>query len=250
MMKALTVEFYKTRRRKVWLVVAALIGVQLMWSFWGISRMDASDLQQGWMFFLYQFPLLNSIIMPVVAAVVASRLCDVEHKGQTLRLLGTVMPKGRLFDAKFLNGAVYMLAAVGLQILVMLMVGKTKGFEGEAPVTMFVYYLLSTTAVNLTILLLQQVLSLLFVNQMIPFSVGVMGAFLGLFSLFFPQGFQKFILWSYYGVLMTVGMDWDRATRFTNFYWTPVDWPGLLILAVVFCGIYAVGRTLFIRKEL
>lgn len=76
-------EFRKIRRRKVWVIVAALISVQILWSLWEIDRMDAHDLSQGWMYFLYQFPLLNSIMMPVIAAVVASRLCDIEHKGQT-----------------------------------------------------------------------------------------------------------------------------------------------------------------------
>ncbi|HBQ86615.1 MAG TPA: ABC transporter permease, partial [Syntrophomonas sp.] len=112
MIKALSVEFQKIRHRRVWAIVAALILVQMLWSLWGIQRMDAHDLYQGWMYFLYQLPLLNSIMMPVIAAVVASRLCDIEHKGQTFKLLNTVMPAQRLFAAKFVCGALYMLATV------------------------------------------------------------------------------------------------------------------------------------------
>lgn len=250
MRKAIALEFHKIRRRRVWMIVAAMILVQILWSIWGVGRMDTHDLSQGWMFFLYQFPLLNTIMMPVIAAVVASRLCDIEHKGQTLKLLNTVMPAGRLFVAKFLCGALYMLAAVLLQLIVIAAVGYAVGFEGNPPLTMLLYYLLFTTAVNLTILLLQQVLSLLFVNQMVPLTVGLIGGFAGLFSMFFPQNLERLLLWGYYGVLMLVGMNWDRATRITDFYYAPIDWAGFITLAVMFCAIYIIGRALFVRKEM
>jgi len=211
--------------------------------------MDAHDLAQGWLFFLYQFPLLNSIMMPVIAAVVASRICDIEHKGQTIKLLNTLMPPQRLFAAKFLCGATYMLAASILQLVVIIAVGYIIGFKGNPPLDKLLYYLLFTTAVNLTVLLLQQVLSLQFKNQMVPLSVGIIGSFAGLFILYFPPSFARFILWGYYGVLMLVGMDWDRVTRITDFYYIPVNWAGFIILAVIFSAIYIIGRTLFMRKE-
>ncbi|AGL01722.1 ABC transporter permease [Desulfoscipio gibsoniae] len=249
-MKALAMEFQKTRRRKVWLIVAALIFVQILWALWAFRNMDARDLSQGWMYCLYQFPMLNSIMMPVIAAVVASRLCDVEHKGQTLKLLETVMPAGKLFDAKFQCGALYMLVTVVLQVIFIVISGYTKGFEGDAPLDKLFYYLLFTTAVNLTVLLLQQVLSLLFVNQMVPLTVGLIGGFAGLFILFFPQSLERLFLWGYYGVLMFVRMDWDKTTRIIDFYYVPIDWLGFITLAVMFCAIYMIGRTLFVRKEM
>lgn len=250
MRKALALEFHKIRRRRVWMIVAAMIVVQILWSIWGVGRMDAHELSQGWMFFLYQFPLLNSIMMPVIAAVVASRLCDIEHKGQTLKLLNTVMPAGRLFAAKFLCGALYMLATVLLQLVVIIAVGYAVGFMVNPPLDKLFYYLLFTSSVNLTILLLQQVLSLLFVNQMVPLTVGLIGGFAGLFIMFFPQNLERLLLWGYYGVLMFVGMNWDKATRVTDFYYAPVDWAGFITLAVMFCAIYIIGRALFVRKEM
>jgi len=250
MIKALTAEFRKISRRRVWAIVASLIFVQMLWSLRGIQRMDAHDLSQGWLYFLYQLPLLNSIMMPVTSAVVASRLCDIEHKGQTLKLLNTVMPARRLFTAKFLCGALYMLVTVLLQLLVILCAGNAAGFEGSPPYDKLFCYLLFTTAVNLTILLLQQVLSLLFKNQMIPFTVGIIGSFAGLFMMFFPRSLERFILWGYYGVLMFVSMDWDRAARITDFHYEPVDWGGFMALIIMFCLIYITGCTLFVRKEM
>lgn len=250
MKRALVVEFQKIRRRRVWAIVAALIFVQMLWSLWGVQRMDAHDLSQGWMYFLYQLPLLNSIMMPVIAAVVASRLCDIEHKGQTFKLLNTVMSARRLFAAKFICGALYMLATVLLQLIVIVAVGCAAGFEGNPPPDKLLYYLLFTTVINLTILLLQQVLSLLFKNQMIPLTVGIIGSFAGLFIMFFPQSLERFLLWGYYGVLMFVGMNWDRATRITDFYYVPVDWAGFIALIIMFYAIYIIGSALFVREEM
>jgi hypothetical protein len=249
MRTALPVEFRKIRGRKVWLIVAAMIFVQLLWALWSVRGMDAHDLSQGWMFCLYQFPLLNSIMMPVIAAVVASRLCDIEHKGQPFRLLETIMPASRLFDAKFLCGAVYILAAVLVQVAVIIAVGYASGFGGDAPYDKLLYYLLFTVSVSLAILLLQQVLSLLFVNQMIPLAFGLVGGLAGLYLMFFPQALAKLVLWGYYGVLMYVGMDWDRTTRITDFHYVSVDWSGFIALIVMFCVIYIAGRALFVRKE-
>ena len=248
-MKAFAVEFQKIRRRRIWLIIALLVFVQVVWSLWGVSDMDAHDLQQGWRFSLYQFPLLNSIMMPVVAAVVASRLCDVEHKGQSLKSLRTILSAGRIFDSKFLCGAVFMLAATILQVVLICIIGFGKQFTEPIPIRLIGYYLIFTFAINLTIVVFQQVLSLLFKNQMVSLSVGLIGTFIGLFSLFFPQGFQKFLIWGYYGVLMFVRMDWNPETRISNLYWTPVDWSGLIFLAVFFFAIYLVGRLLFIKKE-
>ncbi len=249
MTRALGVEFQKTHRRKMGWVIFALLAAQAAWSLWSLTYMDAEDLKQGWMYILYLFPLLDSLMMPVIIAVVASRLCDVEHKGQTLRLINTLMPAGRLFDAKFLSGSVYLLAAAAFQLFIMLAAGILRGFEGEIPWLMLVVYFLLTSVVNLTLLVLQQSLSLLFSNQMITFTVGLIGAFFGLFSLYFPPGLQNIAPWGYYGVLIFVHMDWDSATRISNYYWSPIDWGGLIMLMVMFVAIYLIGRGLFVRKE-
>ena len=249
MIKAIASEFRKTRRRKVWLIVAALLAIQFVWIFWGMSRMDAHDLEQGWETLLFQFPIFNSIIMPVAAAVIASRLCDIEHKGQTLRQLETLMPAGKFFDAKFLFGSIFIAAITLIQILAMILAGTILGFKGNIPVIKFGYYFLFNTSINLTILLLQQVLSLLFPNQMVSLSVGLLGGLVSIFLLYLPQVFSKFVVWGYYGELILVQMDWNPATRIINYSYIPANWPGFTILLIAFCGIYIIGRRLFIKKE-
>ncbi|AFA46885.1 ABC transporter permease [Acetobacterium woodii] len=249
MSTAIKMEALKTKGRKVWLVVAVMMVVQLLWAAWSISHKNADDLIQGWQFFLYQFPMLNCIIMPVIAAVVASRLCDVEHKGQTFKLLKTIVPANRIFDAKFIWGSLYMFGAALGQLIIMIIMGLVLHFGGPVPWGALGCYLFFTLIVSLTIYVFQQVLSLLFVNQMVPMTLGLVGGFVGLFSMFFPPSFQKFLLWSYYGVLMQVGMNWDATTRVADFYWTAVDWPSLIMIFVFLGLIYGIGRSLFISRE-
>lgn len=249
MSAAIGMEILKTKGRKIWLVVMVMMAVQLLWAGWAISNKDADDLVQGWMFFLYQFPMLNCIIMPVIAAVVASRLSEVEHRGQTFKLLETMMPVRRLYAAKFIWGSIYMLGAALGQLAIIIGMGLVLQFGGSVPWGALAGYLFFTVVVSLTIYAFQQGVSLLVANQMVPMTLGLVGGFIGLFSMFFPQGFQKLVLWSYYGVLMQVGMNWDQATRATDFYWMPIDWIGFILILVYFGLIYGIGQMLFVRRE-
>lgn len=249
-MKALAMEFYKTKRRKVWLIIAALLFVQLLWSAWATDRMNEHVLQQGWMYFLYQTPALNAIILPVIAAVLASRLSDTEHKGQTFKLLNTLMRPGKLFDAKLLCGAFYIGVVSILQVCGLLLIGKLRGVPGEIPTGQYGLHLLFTFCVSITIYLLQMAISLLCRNQMIPLVVGLTGSLCGLFLMFLPSGLrQKVVLWGNYGTLALVRLDWDITTRVADFYFVAADWSAFWVVVLWFLLIYIVGRTLFVHKE-
>ena len=248
-MKAVFLEFYKIRKRKIWVTVAALLLVQCLWGMWSFRNMNAKELSQGYMQCLYHFSVLNTIMMPMIAAITASRVCDLEHKGQTFKLLLTAMPAGALFDAKFICASLHMAAVGAAQTILIIVLGKAAGFTEPFPPGRFFYYMITTTFVTVTILALQQVLSLMFSNQMIPLVVGITGSFGGLFSLFLPAGVQKGVLWSYYGVLTQVKMNWDSGTRIADMQYIPVDWGAYLLLAGVFAAIYLTGRWCFTRKE-
>ncbi len=248
-MKAVFLEFYKIRKRKIWVTDAALLLVQCLWGMWSFRNMNAKELSQGYMQCLYHFSVFNTIMMPMIAAITASRVCDLEHKGQTFKLLLTAMPAGALFDAKFICASLHMAAVGAAQTILIIVLGKAAGFTEPFPPGRIFYYMITTTFVTVTILALQQVLSLMFSNQMIPLVVGITGSFGGLFSLFLPAGVQKGVLWSYYGVLTQVKMNWDSVTRIADMQYIPVDWGAYLLLAGVFAAIYLTGRWCFTRKE-
>lgn len=248
-MSALRMEWLKGRRRRLWLAPLLILAAQLAWGFFNFKNMQPAELSQGWAGILYTFPLLNAMMMPILAAVTASRLIDVEHKGQTFKLLETLQRTETLYDAKFICAALYILLMIVLQITLMLIFGVLRGFAGPIPWDQVALYALSTVLVTLTILLMHFILALLIANQLVGMIVGLVGAFAGLFALFFPAALQKAILWAYYGVLSSTAMDWDRETRIVDYYFVPYAWESFIFLALVFAALYLIGRRAFVKKE-
>ena len=109
-MKLLGLEFYKCRRRKILLVCAAVLAAELVWIVSTFARQDAGDLLQGWMLLLYDLAMVDAIIMPISVATIASRNCELEHKGTTLKLLETMASPGALYGAKLACGALVLAA--------------------------------------------------------------------------------------------------------------------------------------------
>lgn len=212
-MKALGLEFYKCRRRKIFLVGLALLAAQLLWIAVSLRRMDASDLRQGWLWLLYYLTMIDSFMLPMTVAVIASRNCEMEHKGSTLKSLETLTTPG--------------------------------GMPYEA----FGCFTLISWLVSMMLYTLQQGLSLRFANQALPLIIGLAGSFLGLMALFFPMEVQRLLPWSYYGLFALVGMDWDAATLVSTFYWREPQMLDAALFMLWFLVFFVVGRTLFVRKE-
>ena len=84
--------------------------------------------------------------------------------------------------------------------------------------SIFFIYLITTFAVSTVVLSIQQTLSLMSNNQLLPLGIGIGGSFLGLFSLFFPKPVARLVLWGYYANFSVVGMNWDPDTRIIDYY--------------------------------
>ena len=78
---------------------------------------------------------------------------------------------------------------------------------------------------------------------------GIAGSFLGILSMLFPPALVRCVPWGYYGLLALVDMDWDAATRITTFSWRWPEGTDLILLFLWAAVFLAVGRTLFVRKE-
>lgn len=131
MCKALQMEFWKCRRRMVGLVCLAFVAVQLLWVGRTLFDMTPEELSQGWMLIVYDLILIDAIMMPTTAAVLASRNCDLEHKGSTLKLLETLVPAGRLFDAKLCWGAIHIAATLLARTAGFLLLGRLLGLPEQ-----------------------------------------------------------------------------------------------------------------------
>ena len=114
MIKLIKCEYMKTKRKHIFLTTFALLVLMGMWAFYGTSSKDMSDFirQNGYTMFLYQFPLVNAIFFPLLCTVIASRLCDIEHKGGNFKLLCTMEDKGKILDVKLIYGLTIVISGV------------------------------------------------------------------------------------------------------------------------------------------
>lgn len=256
MTRLLHCEFLKTRRRYVFLTALAITAVGLLWGTYGDYGSESGQfmLQNGWMNFLYQIPLLNAIFFPVLSIVVAARLADAEHKGGTLKQLCVLTSKERLYDAKLLYGLGIVLLSVVISWAGLLIFGKCMGFGGELPWNLYLMFLLFTAVPTATVYMIQHALSMIFKNQAVSFFAGIIGTFAGLFSMFLPQFplLRRCIPWGYYGTLQFVGMfGWTKETRYANAYFAvmDIDWLCFFLLLAGAAAAYWIGRKIFCERE-
>lgn len=248
-MSTLRLEFFKCRRRKIFLVGLALIAAQLLWIYTSLVRMDPEDLRQGWMWMLYDLAMVDSFMLPLATAVIASRNCEIEHKGSTLKILETLTTPGKIYNAKLLWGAIVLALILTLRTGLFLGIGYYEAFHGGIPYAAYARFTLMSWLVSLMLYTLQQGLSLRFANQAVPLVIGLAGSFLGMMALFFPSAVQRILPWSYYGLFSQVTMQWDAATQVTTFFWSQPQLLDIVLFVGWFLVFFIVGRTLFVRKE-
>lgn len=248
-MKLLKLEFYKCRRRKIVLVCAAVLTVELIWIGAFFTRQDPEDLKWGWMLLLYNLAMVDAIVLPISVATLASRSCELEHKGSTWKLLETMIKPSSLYTAKLCWGALVLACLLIIRSGLFIAIGIVQGFDGAIPWGRLCLFTLISWAVSIMVYALQQGLSLYFVNQATALICGIAGSFLGILSMLFPPVLIRCVPWGYYGLLALSGMDWDPSTRVTSFHW---QWPQPtdVILLMIWAAVFLIaGRILFVQKE-
>ena len=99
MLSALHAEFQKAHRRHDLAICLVVPVVVFLWTG-RLTSNDPEELANAYSALLYALPVLNAILMPVVMALLASRLWDIEVKGSTTKLLYTLQSRRSLFAAK------------------------------------------------------------------------------------------------------------------------------------------------------
>lgn len=248
-MRELTAEHQKQKRRRIWLVPLGFLVILYLWISVSRNSFDADDLAMGYSFLLYQLPLLNVVLVPVMTAVIASRLCDMEIKGNTLKLLYTLQKREEFYDWKFIFEMKYLVAfTVGEGILIPLS-GLLGRFTQEMPLDLILLHVGTSTLVGFVLLTLQHFLSLMSNNQIVPLLAGLIGSFLGLFSMFFPPAAARFVLWGYFSAFTPYGMHYDNQTRIMSFYRIPFQTRTFVLFVLFGLIFFFVCRTVFIKKE-
>lgn len=242
-------ERLKARHKKTLLIPLGFLSFQILWAVWQVASMDSGEFSTGYMMFFYQLPPMNAIMLPLMLSVIASRICDMEVKGDTMKILFTLQKRTGFFDCKYLTCLKYLLVFVIGQGFMLPVLGTVYHF-GPMKLSLYLLYLAVTLTVSAVILCIQQFLSLISENQLLPLGVGLAGCFLGLFSMFFPAPVAKLVLWGYYSVFACVGMNWDSETNEILGYYT-IPFPVLSFILFLAAGvlIYLICRTIIQKKE-
>ena len=246
---AFGVELKKNRHRLFFMLPGGFLLVLMLWSGYSNHNLSPERQAQGYQAMLYELPVLNCILMPMYLAVIASRLCDMERKGDTLKLLCTLEEKHQFYDCKYIHEFIYLfLFAVGEGLLLPLF-GRWYGYTDTLSLQLWLLHVICLLVSGASVLTLQHISSLLAKNQMFPLFLGLAGSFIGLFTLFFPNSIGRLILWSYFGQFLPYRMDYDPVTRVTVF--SPLPFPvRVFVLFSLFTAVfYAACRQLFLKKE-
>ena len=249
MKKAFCNEFYKGRHAYVWAIPLAFICITILWQIFCNQNLKSEELAYGYTYLLYQFPVMNSLMMPLMIAVLASRLCDMEIKGDTIKQLYTLQSRKAFYDSKFFHEAFFLLLFVIGECAIICLCGTIYHYTDNLNMIAFGQFGAVTFVVGLVILMLQHFLSLTFTNQIIPLIIGLAGSFLGLFAMFLPHTVSRWIIYSYFAEFQTAKMSWDSNTR--EIWFTPLSFPHLKFVLLIILGValFIISQKIFAKKE-
>lgn len=232
------------------LFVFAMSAVALCWALSGKLSEDA--IAKGWYMLLYQMPLINAMVLPIMAMLLSSRLGDLEHKNGMLKHLCCMTEKGKLFDAKLLYGFGLMLTGILLQWCGVIADGLFRHhFGGSFLLKEYLLLLLFTVVPSAAIYVLQHTIAMCSTKPAVPYAVGIVGTFVGMLSLLLPwEWFAEMTPWGYYGALLMILSDYDRETRISTYYYREINWSGFVNIVAITIVIYIIGRSVFCKKEL
>ena len=238
--KDFSIELRKHKHRHNFLIFIFAILAETMFMYGNYH--GKSDLDNSWMLLFYNFPIMNTLFLPVVIAGFSSRLMDVEHKGDMLKSLYTFSTPENIYFTKYLYGA---LSVIGLVIMLcasFFVNAKLLNLSTDFPIKYLLVFAFTTFISSLTLFTIHLLLSFFFKNQAVSISVGILGSFSGLFSVFLPKSIlQKMYPWASYATSLLVGMDWNRETRETRLFLLDPDYTSTVFNLLWLLGLTALA---------
>lgn len=199
MSSTIALEYYKIRRKNIGLMLILFLLVEMTWAFMAISMSIARNPDHAaWEAVLFNISYMNGLFMPIVSAIVVSRICDMEHKGATWKMLAaTNVSRTQLYAAKYVCANSLLLIGILAQTALMIGFGWLQKFPGM-PFGQFMQFVAGTAAVTLAVATLQQWVSMSVKNQAFALCLGMIGGFFGLTAGLFPASARHLLIWSYY----------------------------------------------------
>ncbi len=224
----LFIELKKHKRRFNLLLFPLIIVLEIAFIMGNYGGQRGSA--DGWMILFYIIPIINCLFFPVTIAGFASRLMDIEHKGEMLKCLYTFSTPQKIFFTKYLYGAISTLILVAMQCGSFILCCKILDFDSTFPVKYLFIHGITTYITCMTLLSLHLMLAYFYRNQAVSISVGILGSFTAFFSLFLPSTIiQKLLPWESFVTSGFITMDWDRDTRDISYTLCNPDYTPMII---------------------
>ncbi|MGI6012465.1 MAG: ABC transporter permease [Ruminococcus sp.] len=251
-MRTFLAEIKKCKRRRLWLLYLCAFLVTVLWIGSSMIRypFTPEEASVGYYMLILNYSLMNLIFLPVILAACASRVCDIETKGETDKMLLTMQSKMSLFHGKILLNAIYILIFAAAQITSLFLMGMIFHATQPVPVFQLIWFFISTFVVSLVLYVMQQILSLLMRNQLMPLFIGLMGTFTGVFSAFFPYTILTSIVpWGYYAVFNPVMMQMGETAQEVSYFTVPLPLGRICVFLVFGFLFYLIGLKCYLKKE-
>lgn len=247
-MRTLSLEFAKLHRKRVWLIVLAMVASTLAWVYVG-ARQDGTGSPDGWQSMLYAAPLMNSIFLSLLAAVVASRVADVDHEADAWKELLCLQRTASLLAGKLSCAVLIMACATALETAGIIAIGLAMGFPTMPGTPAWAVFFFSQLASCLGIVAIVGFIALRWENQFVSIATGLALSLAGLFSSFLPTVLQRLVPSGYFTLLSCTRIDWVASISAPVFYETPFSWGDLMLLAAISAAFLSWSYASFSRRE-
>ncbi|ERI10386.1 ABC transporter permease [Aneurinibacillus aneurinilyticus] len=242
-------EFYKIRHKKIFLMIVFLLCIELFWAFMSGSISLSRDPDAvSWEVIITIIAQMNGLFLPILTAVIVSRICDMEHKGNTWKMLmAASVKREQIYAAKYICACSLILFVIVLQLVAIVVFCQSKSLTSPIPWELLVQTAMGTLVTSMAVIALQQWISLAVPNQAFALCLGMLGGFIGITASLFPGMVRHFFIWSYYNELSPIVMKYINSS--VVYVTQGLSFPfvgGLLLFSVL---LYAVGNFYICRKE-
>lgn len=203
-------EFAKMRRLKVGALALLMLGVvfamavgMAMGSGIGFHLGDADG--YAWKLLLMSQAGAVNFLGPLLIAVLASRQVEIEHRGGGWLLSATAgITPGRLCRVKAVALGAVLVAVIWLSTVSLMGAGTLLRITAPMPVWNWIGYTSLAMVACLSSLGVQLLLSARVENQLASLGLGVLGAFIAVFSTAFPRWISYLTPWGCFSLATPV----------------------------------------------
>lgn len=243
------VEFAKMRRLRVWLLAALISAATLAFSAMQLFSPSyvarINDPATGhWGAFLLFYAMIKAMTAPILAAVLASRQVEIEHQGNGWTMAATLgLSRGRLCLTKIAALTPIVAVTSTFELGGLVVASRLAGARVPLPTGSWAWYAAASFAVTMVLLAGSVWLAARVEQQLVTLGIGVLGAFVGVFTMLMPEWLAMSLPWGYYAVTVPYAMTGVGA---------PVDvavpWPFVTSFFLLSAAILAAGFRLLDRE--